>query len=134
LYFLGLSTRKVAKALSFLHIVKRNHVSIWKWIQTYKPAKLTSKRRKISEFVVVETIIQVSSEFLLLWTETTEPKNRSILTLSISKERNMFVAQSAYCQYWLKILENFFFYRWWHLESTASMQILKTPTSYQFRI
>jgi hypothetical protein len=61
LYFLGLSTRKVAKALSFLHIVKRSHVSIWTWIQTYKPAKLISKRRKISEFVVVETMILVSS-------------------------------------------------------------------------
>jgi transposase-like protein len=62
LYFLGLSTRNVAKALSFLHIVKRSHhVSIWKWIQTYKPLKLSSKRRKISEFVVDETMIQVGS-------------------------------------------------------------------------
>jgi transposase-like protein len=62
LYFLGLSTRNVAKALSFLHIVKRSHhVSIWKWIQTYKPLKLSAKRRKISEFVVDETMIQVGS-------------------------------------------------------------------------
>jgi putative transposase len=93
LYFLGLSTRNVAKALSFLHIVKRSHhVSIWKWIQTYKPLKLSSKRRKISEFVVDETMIQVGSELLWLWAAT-EPKNRSILALSISKERNMFVAE-----------------------------------------
>jgi putative transposase len=92
LYFLGLSTRNVAKALSFLHIVKRSHLSIWKWIQTYKPAKLSCKRKKISEFVVDETIIQVGSEFLWLWAAT-EPKNKRILALSISKERNMFVAE-----------------------------------------
>ncbi|MGD9535493.1 MAG: hypothetical protein AB7V56_17195 [Candidatus Nitrosocosmicus sp.] len=30
LYFLGLSLRNVVKALSYLHIVKRSHVSIWK--------------------------------------------------------------------------------------------------------
>ncbi len=35
LYFLGLSTRKVTKALSFLYIIKRsNHVSIWKWMDS----------------------------------------------------------------------------------------------------
>ena len=92
LYFLGLSTRNVAKALSFLHIVKRSHVSVWKWIQTYKPSKLSCKRKKISEFVVDETIIHVGSEFLWLWAAT-ESKNKRILALSISKERNMFVAE-----------------------------------------
>ncbi len=37
LYFLGLSFRNTAKALSFLKIVKISHVSIWKGIQKYKP-------------------------------------------------------------------------------------------------
>ena len=32
LYFLGLSFRNTAKALSFLKIVKISHVSIWNWI------------------------------------------------------------------------------------------------------
>ena len=64
MYFLGLSTRNVAKELSFLHIVKRSHVSIWKWIQAYKPVKLSSKRKKISEFVVDETMIKVGSEYV----------------------------------------------------------------------
>ncbi len=39
LYFLGLSFRNAAKALSFLLLVKISHVSIWKWIQKYKPWK-----------------------------------------------------------------------------------------------
>jgi len=64
LYFLGLSTRNVAKALSFLNIVKRRHVSIWNWIQKYKQTKLSSKRKKIGEFVIDETLIKVGSEYI----------------------------------------------------------------------
>ncbi|HXT83234.1 MAG TPA: hypothetical protein VN704_02715 [Verrucomicrobiae bacterium] len=37
LYFLGLSFRNAAKALSFSKIVKRRHVSIWNWLQKYRP-------------------------------------------------------------------------------------------------
>ena len=40
LYFLGLSFRNTAKALSFLKIVKISHVAIWKWIQKVKPKKI----------------------------------------------------------------------------------------------
>ena len=40
LYFLGLSFRNTAKALSFLKMVKISHVSIWKWIQKVKPKKI----------------------------------------------------------------------------------------------
>ncbi len=92
LYFLGLSTRSVAKALSFLHIVKRSHVSIWNWIQKYHPQRISTKRKRISEFIVDETAIKVGSKLIWLWVAI-EPKNREILALSISKERNMFVAE-----------------------------------------
>src|SRR3982750_3879019 len=87
LYFLGLSTRNVAKALSFLHIVKRSHVAIWKWIQRYRPKRISSKRRGISGFIVDETAIKAGSEYTWLWVAI-EPKYRQILALSISKERN----------------------------------------------
>jgi len=92
LYFLGLSFRNVAKALSFLHIVKRSHVAVWNWIQKHKPQKISSKRKRISEFIVDETLIKVGSDFIWLWAAT-EPENRKILALTISKERNMFVAE-----------------------------------------
>jgi putative transposase len=59
LYFLGLSTRNVAKALYFLNIVKRSHVSIWKWIQKFQPKTISSQRNKMDEFIVDETIIKV---------------------------------------------------------------------------
>ena len=59
LYFLGLSTRGVAKAMFFLHRVKRSHVAIWKWIQKCNPKKISSKRKKIEEYIVDETLIKV---------------------------------------------------------------------------
>ena len=60
LYFLGLSTRNVAKALSFLNIVKRSHVAIWNWLQKYQPKKYR-KNKKIIEFIVDETAIKDGS-------------------------------------------------------------------------
>jgi putative transposase len=92
LYFLGLSTGKVAKALSFLHTVKRSHVAIWMWIQKYSPKRISSKIRRISEFIVDETAIEAGSEYIWLWVAI-EQKNKQILALSISKKRNMFVAE-----------------------------------------
>ncbi|MGD9534126.1 MAG: DDE-type integrase/transposase/recombinase [Candidatus Nitrosocosmicus sp.] len=92
LYFLGLSTRGVSKALLLLHNVRRSHVAIWKWIQKYKPQKISIKRKSISEFIVDETLIKVGPEYIWLWV-TIEPENRQILALTISKERNMFVAE-----------------------------------------
>ncbi len=94
LYFLGLSTRSVAKALSFLNIVKRSNVTIWKWIQKHQPRIMTLKRKRIYAFIVDETIIRVGSELIWLWVAIIEPaENKQILALNISKERNMFVAE-----------------------------------------
>ncbi len=67
LYFLGLSFRNAAKALSFLLLVKISHVSIWNWIQKYKPKKYRNKS-KIKEYSCIqkdETAIKVGSE--LIW-------------------------------------------------------------------
>ena len=92
LYFLGLSTRSVSKAIFFLHKVKRSHVAIWKWIQKCHPRKIPLKRKKIEEYIVDETLIKVGSELVWLWVAI-EPENRQILALSISKERNMLIAE-----------------------------------------
>ena len=94
LYFLGLSLRNVVKALSYLCIVKRSHVSIWKWIQKFRHRRISSTRRnKISEYIVDETILQVGPEYIWLWVAI-EPENGQILALNISKERNMLIAES----------------------------------------
>ncbi|KAA2282184.1 response regulator [Candidatus Nitrosocosmicus agrestis] len=56
LYFLGLSTRSVSKAIFCLRKVKRSHVAVWKWIQKYHPRKVFSKRKRISEYTVDDNI------------------------------------------------------------------------------
>jgi putative transposase len=63
LYFLGLSFRNAAKALSFLYLVKISHVSIWNWIQKYKPKKI-HRKKKILEFIIDETAVKVGSELI----------------------------------------------------------------------
>ena len=102
LYFLGLSTRNVARALSFLHIVKRSHVVIWKWIQKYPPQRILTRRKKITEFILDETQIKVGSGYNWIWVAI-EPKNCQILALSISKERNMLIAE----RFLSSIVENY---------------------------
>ncbi len=89
LYFSGLSLRRTSERLSC--IFKRNHVSIWNWIQKYKPQLVLRKRKKISEYIVDETTIKVGSELIWLWIAI-ESETRQILALSISKERNMLIA------------------------------------------
>ena len=53
---------------------------------------LSSRKIRITEFIIDETIIKVGSEYIWLWI-TIEDDNREILQISISKERNMFVAE-----------------------------------------
>ena len=57
LYFSGLSLRRVSERLSCF--VRRNHVSIWNWVQKYHPKKISSRKERLSEFIVDETIIKV---------------------------------------------------------------------------
>jgi putative transposase len=95
LYFLGLSFRNTAKALSFLKIAKISHVSIWNWIQKYKPWKYL-RIRKIKEYIIDETVIKVGSELIWLWV-VIEPTNKQILSFRISKEQNMYLLKNEFC-------------------------------------
>ena len=90
LYFLGLSCRSTAKALK--RFVKRSHVSVWKWIQKYRPKRLSTRRKKINGYIVDETQIKVGSQCIWLWVAI-EPKHREILQIDVSVERAMLVAE-----------------------------------------
>jgi len=79
LYFDGLSLRKTSKALS--QFVKKSHTAIRDWIQKYQPQRLSSKTKKINEYIVDETLIKVGSEYIWLWIVSIEPENRQILAL-----------------------------------------------------
>ncbi len=88
LYFSGLSLRRVSKRLSCF--IKRNHTSIWNYIQKYKLRRISIRRKKIFEFIVDETLIKVGLDYVFLWI-VIEPNDREILALMISEERNTFV-------------------------------------------
>ena len=91
LYFSGLSLRKTSERLSCF--VKRNHVSVWNWIQKYHPQKISSKRKKVAEFIVDETIVKAGSEYVWLWVAI-EPIDRMIvLGIRISIGRSILVAE-----------------------------------------
>lgn len=72
--------------------IRRNHVSIWNWIQHYKPEKLFHRKRKIYEFIVDETLIKVGNELVWVWIAI-ELKDKTILGIRISYERSMLIAE-----------------------------------------
>src|ERR1043165_2302402 len=89
LYFSGLSLRKTSQRL--LPFIKRNQVSIWNWIQRYKPTMIWLKKTKISQFIIIdETVVRVGREVIWLWIAI-EPKTKSILDMRISLERSILV-------------------------------------------
>ena len=64
LYFSDLSLRKTSEH-HLLPFVKRNHVSIWNWIQKYKSKKILQKRNKIQEFLEDEKVINSIYDHLI---------------------------------------------------------------------
>jgi putative transposase len=90
LYFSALSLGRASERLSYFF--KRSHVSVWNWMQKYKPQRISYSRRKITGYIADETLIKAGSEHIWLWVEI-EPKDKEILALTISKERNTFVAE-----------------------------------------
>lgn len=88
LYFYGLSLRNTSKALS--RFVKRSNTSVIRdGIQRYKSERLFFRKIKISEFIIDEAQLKIGTESIWLWVAI-EPKNKEILSITISKERNMF--------------------------------------------
>jgi putative transposase len=91
LYFLGLSLRNTSKALIIFKDEKRSHVSVWNWIQRFSEYQIY-KRKRVSAFIIDETIIQIGNQHFWLWF-CIEPIHSSVLGIYISEERNMLVAE-----------------------------------------
>ena len=91
LYFLGLSLRNTSKALVIFKDEKRSYVSVWNWIQRFGSLQIY-KRKRVSAFIIDETVIQVGSQHFWLWF-CIEPVHSSVLGIYISEERNMLVAE-----------------------------------------
>src|SRR5215211_2612780 len=67
-------------------------LSVWKWVQHYKPERISFKRRKISKFIIDETQIKVGQDYFWIWVAI-EPIDKVILGTYVSLERNMLIAE-----------------------------------------
>jgi putative transposase len=92
LYFLGLRLRKTSNALEPFKDQKRSYVSNWNWIQRFGSSQIYNKHRRVSAFILDETVIQIDSQHFWLWIAI-EPVNKSVLGIYISEERNMLIAE-----------------------------------------
>ena len=91
MYFLGLSLRNTSKALIIFRDVKRSYVSLWNQIQKFNQFPLY-KRKRVSAFIIDETVIQIDwKKYYLLWIAI-EPVHKTLLGVHISEERNMLLA------------------------------------------
>ena len=91
LYFLDLSLRNTSKALVIFKDEQRSHVSVWNWIQRFGSYHIY-KRKRVSAFIIDETVIQIGNQNFWLWF-CIEPVHNSVLGIHISEERNMLVAE-----------------------------------------
>ena len=102
LYFNSRSYRCTSKSLEY--IIKRSHVSIWKWVQ--KNASIADyfrvRKHKVKEIFVDETLIQIDGKDYWLWIAY-EPNLNTCLMMHLSRERTIFV-----CYQFFKQLRNRF--------------------------
>ena len=87
LYFSGLSLRRTSQQLSCF--IKRNHVTIWNWIQKYHPQRISSKSKRISEFIIDETLIKVGSEYIWLIGCNRARKQGNSRTINLKGEKHV---------------------------------------------
>ncbi len=94
LYFLGLSLRNTSNALEPFKDQKRSYIVVWDWIQRFGSCQIYNKHRRVSAFIIDETIIQIGNKHF--WSSICiEPVHKTVvLGIHISEERNMFVAEN----------------------------------------
>jgi putative transposase len=97
LYFSSRSFRLAARCLS--SIIKRSHVSIWKWVQKYYGLadRLSVNKRAVKEIFVDETLLQIDGQDYWLWIAY-EPNLDACLMMHLSRERTIFVCYQFFKQ------------------------------------
>ena len=72
------------------------------------------KRKRVSAFIIDETVIQVGSQHFWLWF-CIEPVHSSVLGIYISEERNMLVAEKFIRSLVDKYEKTYSVYRRWYM-------------------
>ena len=87
-----MSLRNTSKALILFKDKQRSYVSVCNWIQRFGSCQIYNKRKRVTAFIIDETVIQIGSQHFWLWL-CIEPIHSSVLGIYISEERNMIVAE-----------------------------------------
>jgi putative transposase len=78
----------------YLHLLKEVMFQFGSnWLQHYNLQKIYCKRKRISEFIIDETLIQIGKDYFWLWVAIIEPSNKEVLGIHLLLERNMIVAE-----------------------------------------
>ena len=94
LYFLvGLNLRNTSKVLVIFRDKKRSYVSIWNLIQRFDSSQIY-KRKRISAFIIDETVIQIGWKQYYLWIAT-EPIHKTLLGIHISQGRKCLLLKNS---------------------------------------
>ncbi|MBV9179548.1 MAG: IS6 family transposase [Nitrososphaeraceae archaeon] len=103
LYFNSRSYRFAGKSLE--PIIKRTHVSIWKWVQKYSILLLADRfvigKRKVQKIFVDETLLKINGQHYWLWLAY-EPNLHVSLLFYLSTERTIFVCYQFFKQLRMK--------------------------------
>ena len=92
LYFLGLSYRNAAKALN--RFVERSHVSIWKWVQHYKPQRVSYIiEANFLTLSLMKRKLKLAITTFGFGLQSNQSDGKTILGNYISSERNMLIAE-----------------------------------------
>ena len=54
--------------------------------------RITRKRKQTTEFIIDETMIKIGSNYMFIWVAI-ESESKEILGISVSKERNILIAE-----------------------------------------
>lgn len=90
LYFNSRSYRCTSRSLA--HMIKRSHVSIWKWVQRYANVadRFRIPKGRVREIFVDETLLQIDGIDYWLWIAY-EPSLNKCIMMHLSRERTLFV-------------------------------------------
>jgi putative transposase len=73
---------------------KRSYISVWNWIQRFAEYQIYNKRKRVSAFIIDETVIQIGNHHFWLWI-CIEPVYSSVLGIYM-EERNMLIADKKF--------------------------------------
>jgi hypothetical protein len=90
------------------------------------------QRKRMFQSILLMKPLSILAQYIWLWIATIESESKNILPTSISKERNMFVAEYLLSN----IVENYGkhagIYRWWNMVPAARLSFIEPPPSYTF--